>query len=209
MFSGIVQEVGIIKNLESKDGLLELTVSSECLVGALKSGSSIAINGCCQTVIEKDKNSFKVQATEETLKKTNFLNLKINSKVNLEPALKVGETIDGHLVSGHIDTVGEISDILSCGENQTVKISFPGEYGKYIAPKGSIAVNGVSLTIIDLDNVRAGLKPALTLTLIPFTRDNTNLGLLKIGDLVNLEVDLVSRYLVNYYENKTANVIKL
>ena len=209
MFSGIVQEVGIVKNLESKYGLLELTVSSECLVGALKSGSSIAINGCCQTVIEKDKNSFKVQATEETLKKTNFLNLKINSKVNLEPALKVGETIDGHLVSGHIDTVGEISDILSCGENQTVKISFPGEYGEYIAPKGSIAVNGVSLTIIDLDNVRAGLKPALTLTLIPFTRDNTNLGLLKIGDLVNLEVDLVSRYLVNYYENKTANVIKL
>ena len=206
MFSGIIQEIGTVKSLESKNGLLELSISSEHLINDLKLGSSVSINGCCQTVVDKDKNSFKVQATEETLKKTNFLNLKIDSKVNLEPALKLGETIDGHLVSGHIDTTGEISDILSSGENKIVKISFSGEYGKYIAPKGSIAVNGVSLTIIDSKNVRAGLKSALTLTLIPFTRDNTNLGLLKVGDLVNLEIDLVSRYVVNYLENKKQEV---
>lgn len=203
MFSGIVQEIGVVKDLEMKDGILDLTISSNELIKNLKDGSSISVNGCCLTVFEKDKNSFKVQATEETLKKTNFLTLEIGSKVNLESALKFGGTIDGHLVSGHVDTIGEVSDIFSSGENKIIKISYSGEYGKYIAPKGSISVNGVSLTIIESKNDK------FDFTLIPFTRDNTNLGLLKIGDLVNLEVDLLSRYVINYYENKTANVIKL
>ncbi len=207
MFSGIVEEVGTVKSLESKNGLLELTVSSERLINDLNLGSSVSINGCCQTVIEKSKNFFRVQATEETLKKTNFLNLKTGSRVNLESSLKLGETIDGHLVSGHIDTVGKISSVFSSEENTIIEISFSDEYGKYIAPKGSIAVNGVSLTIIE--SKEAGFKPAFTFTLIPFTRDNTNLGLLKAGDLVNLEIDLISRYVVNYIENKTVNAVKL
>ena len=195
MFSGIIQEIGTIKNLESKNGLLELTISSDRLINDLKIGSSIAINGCCQTVVEKNKNSFKIQATEETLKKTNFLNLKTGSKVNLESSLKLGESLDGHLVLGHVDTIGEVSDIFSSGENTIIKILYSDEYGKCIAQKGSISVNGVSLTIID------SKEAGFTFTLIPFTRDNTNLGLLKIGDLVNLEVDLISRYLVNYLES--------
>jgi riboflavin synthase len=232
MFSGIVQEVGTIKSLESKNGLLELTVSSERLMNDLSIGSSISINGCCQTVTEfspviaseakqshnrDNKNeiassgkallamtkTFKVQATEETLRKTNFLNLQPGSKVNLEPALKFGGAVDGHLVSGHIDTIGEVSDIFLSGENKIIKISYSGEYGKYIASKGSISVNGVSLTIIDS---KSGI---FNFTLIPFTRDNTNLGLIKIGDLVNLETDLIGRYVVNYLENKTVNAIKL
>ena len=211
MFSGIVKEIGTVKNLESKNGILELTISSEQVIKELQEGSSVAVNGCCLTVIrepyivarddsqctnDNTQATFVVQATQETLQKTNFLNLQINSKVNLESSLKLGETIDGHLVSGHVDTTGEVSDILLSGENKIVKISYSGDYGKYIAPKGSIAVNGVSLTVIESKEV--GLKPAFTLTLIPFTRDNTNLGLLKIGDLVNLEVDLISRYVVNY-----------
>ena len=213
MFSGIVKEIGTVKNLESKNGILELTISSERLINTLKEGSSIAVNGCCLTVtvIASDPlrprsearamtSIFKVQATQETLQKTNFLNLKFDSKVNLEPSLKLGETIDGHLVSGHVDTTGEISDIVSSGENKIIKISHSNEYGKYIAPKGSITVNGVSLTVIESKNGK------FDFTLIPFTRDNTNLGLLKIGDLVNLEVDLISRYLVNYLENKKQEV---
>ncbi len=203
MFSGIVQEIGTVEMLYrsvSTDEILELTISSKRLINDLKIGSSIAINGCCQTVVEKDKNSFKVQATAETLKKTNFLNLKSGSKVNLEPPLKLGETIDGHLVSGHIDTVGEVLDIFLSGENKIIKISFSKEYKQYIAPKGSITVNGVSLTVIN------SKYNEFTFTLIPFTRDNTNLGLLKTGDLVNLEVDLVSKYLVNYLESKKQEV---
>lgn len=205
MFSGIVQEIGTVETLQqstSTDGILELTISSKRLINDLKIGSSVAVNGCCQTVTEKNGIFFTVQVTEETLKKTNFLNLKSGSKVNLEPSLKLGETIDGHLVSGHIDTVGEVSDICSSGENKIIKISYSSEYGKYIAPKGSISVNGVSLTIIESKNDK------FDFTLIPFTRDNTNLGLLKAGDLVNLEVDLISRYVVNVLEN-TRQEIKL
>ena len=217
MFSGIVQEIGTIKNLESKNGILELTISSERLINTLKEGSSIAVNGCCQTVTHviaseakqshnRDNKSeiasgllslamtsiFKVQATEETLQKTNFRFLTVGSKVNLESSLKLGETIDGHLVSGHVDTTGEISDIVSFGENKIIKILYSNEYRKYIAPKGSITVNGVSLTVIESKNGK------FDFSLIPFTRDNTNLGLIKIGDLVNLEIDLISRYVVNY-----------
>lgn len=199
MFSGIVQEIGTIETLRwsvSIDRILELTISSKHLINDLKIGSSIAVNGCCLTVVEcSPTKTFKVQVTEETFKKTNFLNLKSDLKVNLESSLKLGETIDGHLVSGHIDTVGEVSDICSSGENKIIKISYSSEYGKYIAPKGSISVNGVSLTIIESKNDK------FDFTLIPFTRDNTNLGLLKAGDLVNLEVDLISRYVVNVLEN--------
>ena len=230
MFSGIVKEIGTIKNLESKNGILELTISSNQIIKDLEVGGSIAINGCCQTVTHviaspfaslrvnsakqshnRDNKSeiassgkallamtsiFKVQATEETLQKTNFRFLTIGSKVNLESSIKLGENIDGHLVSGHVDTTGEVSDILLSGENTIIKISYSNEYGKYIAPKGSIAVNGVSLTVIKSKNGK------FDFSLIPFTRDNTNLGLIKIGDLVNLEVDLISRYVVNLLENE-------
>lgn len=200
MFSGIVQEVGTVKNLESKNGILELSISSECLIKDFKIGSSVSVNGCCQTVVEKNNNSFKIQATDETLKKTNLSGLQINSKVNLEPSLKLGQSIDGHLVSGHVDMVGKVSETSELGENKIIVISYPQEYEKYIASKGSISVNGVSLTVINSKNGK------FDFTLIPFTRDNTNLGLIKIGDLVNLEIDLISRYLVNYLENRESAV---
>lgn len=209
MFSGIVQETGTIETLQwntsEQDRILDLTISSNELIKNLKNGSSIAVNGCCLTVTNIKKTSFTVQVTEETLKKTNLADLKINSKVNLEPSLKLGEAIDGHLVSGHVDITGKVSDIKSLGENKIIEISFNPDYQKYIAPKGSITVNGVSLTIIEAKK-EAGLKPAFTFTLIPFTKDNTNLGLIKIDDPVNLEVDLLSRYIVNYLENKKEEV---
>lgn len=202
MFSGIVKEVGTVEKLESKRGVLALTISCSKVVRDLEVGGSVAIDGCCQTVVEVNSNKFLVQSTQETLDKTNFKNLKIRSKVNLEPSLKVGDKLDGHLVLGHIDTAGEIKDVLSYDENKIIKISFSKSFAPYIAPKGSISVNGVSLTVIDTGNNE------FSFTLIPFTRDNTNLGLLKPGDLVNLEVDLVSRYLVNYLNNNLQLVRK-
>ena len=198
MFSGIVQEIGIVQKLESKNGILELTISSSKFQD-LEIGSSIAVNGCCQTVVKvaspESRITFVVQATDETVKKTNFSFFKPNSKVNLECSLKINEKLDGHLVLGHIDTTGTVIELRSFGENTVVKISFPGEYRKYIAPKGSIAVNGVSLTVVDVE------KDNFSFTLIPFTRDNTNLGMMVSGDAVNLEIDLISRYLINYLEN--------
>ena len=201
MFSGIVQENGTVKNLEFRDEILSLTIVSEELIDSLKEGSSVSVNGCCLTVVEVLENSFKVEVTEETLKKTNLSNLRKDSKVNLELPLKVGDRIDGHLVLGHVDTIGKVSGIESFGENTIVTILFKREFKKYIAPKGSITVNGVSLTIVE---VKADLKqdPVLSFTLIPFSRDNTNLGSLKIDDAVNLEMDIISRYLVNYVESE-------
>lgn len=194
MFSGIIKELGEINNLSFSDGLLELTILSKEIIKEISIGDSISINGCCQTVVEFNKNTFKVQATQETLEKTNFKELKIGSKVNLESSLKFNSSIDGHLVSGHIDTVGEISNIEKSEDNTLIEVVYPEQISKYIAPKGSIAVNGVSLTVISSKTGK------FTFTLIPFTRDNTNLGLINSGDLVNLEVDLLSRYLVNYIE---------
>ena len=200
MFSGIVQEIGIVKSTSFKDGILEISISSNQIIKDLEVGNSIAVDGCCQTVIETSKDLFKVQATEETLQKTNFKLLKKDLKVNLEPSLKLGNKIDGHLVSGHIDNCGEVLEIISQDENQVVKILFPRELSNYIIPKGSISVNGVSLTVIESKN------NIFSFTLIPYTRNNTNLGFLKVGDLVNLEVDLIGRYLINYLESKKLTV---
>ena len=196
MFTGIVKEIGIVENIEQKNGLLELTISCSDLIKDLEAGDSVAIDGCCQTVVGKHASvhCFKVQATEETLQKTNFKDFKISSKVNLEAPLRIGDKLSGHLVSGHIDGTGEVSNILTFEENKIIRISFQDNLRDFIAPKGSISVNGVSLTVIDIK------KNQFSFTLIPFTSKNTNLGLIKIGDLVNLEVDLVSRYLVNYLE---------
>lgn len=197
MFSGIVQEIGTITDLKTKNGLLELIVSCEKLSG-IELGDSISVDGCCQTVTETFKKSFTVQATEETLQKTNFKNYKVNDKVNLEPALKLGDKISGHLVSGHVDSTGEIYEVINDGDNTIVKIKYPKELKKFIAKKGSVTVNGVSLTVIESN---AEGNCIFSFTLIPFTKSNTNLGLIKKGNLVNLEIDLVSRYLINYLEH--------
>ena len=201
MFSGIVQEIGTVERVDAKQELLIIEVSCTKFSDKLEIGSSVAIDGCCQTIVEISKLSaqdskllFKVQVTEETINKTQISKLKIGSKVNLEPSLKYGESVDGHLVSGHIDGTGEVASIIKNGENTIVKIFFPKELRKFIVAKGSISVNGVSLTVVGVENCE------FSFTLIPFTRDNTNLGLIKTGDLVNLEVDLISRYLVNYIQ---------
>ena len=206
MFTGIVQEIGTIEKIEPKNGLLEITISCDELINDLEVGDSIAIDGCCQTVIASermrakqpytanDTSNFTIQATEETLQKTIFRNYKEDSKINLEAPLRVSDKLSGHLVSGHIDDVGEVSSVITFEENKIIWISFKKDLKEFIAPKGSISVNGVSLTVIDVKNKE------FSFTLIPFTNKNTNLGLIRIGDLVNLEIDLVSRYLVNYLE---------
>ena len=198
MFSGIIKEIGNIINIESQNGITTISVSST--LQNIKLGNSISINGCCLTVTDHTNNITKFEITQETLNKTSFKFLSVRSKVNLEKSLTLGESLDGHLVLGHVDTCGTVEEILIDRDNRIIKISFPEEYKKYIAEKGSICVNGVSLTVIDTKN------GFFTFTLIPFTRDNTNLGLIKEKDLVNLEVDVISRYTVNYLENTKAKI---
>lgn len=203
MFSGIVQEIGVVDKVESQSGISEITIGCNEIIKSIKPGDSVSVNGCCQTVVLKNDKSFSVQATDETLQKTNFQKLQKGSKVNLEDSLRLGDKICGHLVSGHVDDSGIVSDILSFGENKVIKISFPKKLSDYIAAKGSVSVNGVSLTVIDSKDGE------FNFTLIPFTRDNTNLGNLKIGDHVNLEVDIISRYVVNCLNNNKALVGKV
>lgn len=193
MFTGIIKEQGIIKAIKSSGNIIEFNISCQEIFKSLNLGDSVSVNGCCLTVTSLNKltSSFVVQVTEETINRTNFYGLKEGMFVNLEPALNFDGKIDGHIVAGHIDCTGRVLAVNSDDDNIIVKILFPEEYKYFIAPKGSISVNGVSLTVIDSD------INSFSFTLIPFTRDNTNLGLLKTADLVNLEVDLISRYIVN------------
>jgi len=187
MFTGIITEVGTVKlSTESEKG--KTLIISAGVANSKKIGESIAVNGVCLTITSKKSDEFECEAVFETLEKTNLSSLEKGSKVNLEPALTFNQSIDGHLVQGHVDTTGEVKGFKK-GEKSQLVIQFPKDIAKYIALKGSITINGVSLTISDLK------ASTFTVDLIPHTIEKTNLGKLKKGDKVNLEVDLISRYL--------------
>lgn len=186
MFTGIVEETGKIVNMEKKDENLSISISAS-FIDELKIDQSIAHNGTCLTVIDINQDFYTVTAIAETLKKTNFSYLNIGDCINLERCVKVSDRLDGHMVQGHVDQVGELKSI----ENQKGSFLLTFIYdGKHITvEKGSIAVNGVSLTVVDSkDN-------EFSVAIIPYTWDNTNFRFLKIGDKVNLEFDIIGKYL--------------
>jgi len=192
MFTGIIQEIGKVKKIEKGSHGLSFEIESNIVIKDKKIGDSISVNGACLTVVEINNNKFKFDVIEETLAKTNLKNLQIDDEVNLESALKFNQGIDGHLVQGHIDCEGVVEKF----ENPILTIKFPSEIAECLAFKGSITVNGVSLTISDLqlDN--------FSVSLIPHTIKSTNLKNLKKGHKVNLEIDLIARYLKNMLEKK-------
>lgn len=155
-------------------------------------GASISVNGVCLTVSKKIPSGFSVDVTRETLRRTHLGSLRMNCPLNLESALRLNGRFDGHIVSGHIDAVGKV--LKNAGGE--LYIAFPKKLAAAIAEKGSIAVNGVSLTVSQTQN------NSFSVALIPFTEKNTNLGYLRKGDFVNLEIDIIARYLKNFYENR-------
>lgn len=189
MFTGIVREVGVLQKREKKDQNVTFTIHAPLLIVELKEGMSVSVNGACLTVEYLFRDAFKVTAVPETLEKTNLGKINVGSRVNLEPALSLGEKIDGHLVTGHIDSIGEViaKEIISGG--QMLKVRIPETLQKFIAAKGSVTLNGVSLTVVDIQ------EGILSVTLIPYTQQYTNFGDLRENDLINIEVDLVARYL--------------
>jgi riboflavin synthase len=192
MFTGIIKEIGIIEEIEElKTSKLFKIKCNSALIGK-KIDESIAVNGVCVTIIEKDDQSFKFSAISETLEKSNLNELEKGSEVNLEPALTLAQGIDGHLVQGHVDNTAEIKAIK---ENRLI-IESPKDLVKYIAHKGSITINGVSLTVSKIE------EGYFAVELIPHTQENTNLGKLKKGDRVNLEIDLIARYLEGLLNQK-------
>ncbi len=190
MFTGIIKTLGHIRALEPHGGETGIILergslsASECLLGA-----SIAVNGVCLTVAECLDDGFRIHASEETLQCTGLGKLKVGDAVNLEPALTLAEPLGGHLVSGHVDGVGHIRERRESGESLFLAIEAPSELARYIAAKGSICVDGISLTV----NRVTGCQ--FELTLIPHTQEVTTIGARQVGDPVNLEVDIIARYL--------------
>lgn len=188
MFTGIIKEIGEIKTTRQEREVLNLEISSQKAIKNLEIGSSIAVDGTCQTVVELSDSSFTIQVIPETLRLTTLGKFKRGDKVNLESAMKIGNDISGHLLTGHIDGMGKITDIKRIGETAEIKIKSPAELIKYIAYKGSIALDGISLTVAQCDNEQ------FKVAIIPHTLQETTLGAKKVGDLVNLEIDILARY---------------
>ncbi len=187
MFSGIIQKVAEIKNSRIANGSLFLTIEKP-EGWNIKLGDSIATNGTCLTVKEMEDNTYTVELMNETLQKTTF-GKKVGSKVNLEPSLTLQSAIDGHLVQGHVDTVGTITKIEPVGEAKVLTIRFPSEFHKLIADKGSITVDGVSLTVVECG------ADWFTISLVAYTLEHTIFGKSQVGDMVNLEFDMIAKYL--------------
>lgn len=189
MFTGLIQAVGTLSHRESRSGDARLRIGVGGLpFGDVALGESIAVNGVCLTVIEFDASSFAVDASTETLALTTLGGLAIGAPVNLERAMLPTDRLGGHLVSGHVDGVGRVLDVQPDARAQRWRFSAPTALSKYIATKGSICVDGVSLTVNAVD--AAGFEVAL----IPHTVAHTAFAETQVGDAVNLEVDLVARY---------------
>jgi riboflavin synthase len=193
MFTGIVSEVGFVKKVNSVSGGSELFIS--CSFSAdTHIDESIAVNGVCLTVVEQNEATFKVQCVAETLRKTTLGELKTGDEVNLERSLTLAKGIEGHIVQGHVDTTGTIAKITEDGNDRLVEIHFDKVHDKYIVGRGSICVDGISLT------VAREATGSFTVAIIPYTWDFTSLRNKKEGDTVNLEFDVFGKYIVRYLE---------
>lgn len=188
MFSGIIADVGTISRAEDRDGGLRLSVSTRALgIEDVQLGDSIAVNGVCLTVVKKEGDIFTVDVSRETLNCTIGLETQ-GAQVNLEKALRLADRLGGHLVSGHVDGVGEVVSFTDLGESWTLSVRAPQTLAKYIAVKGSITINGVSLTVNEVNGT------VFNVNLIPHTLLMTTLKELHAGAKVNLEIDLIARY---------------
>lgn len=196
MFSGIIADVGIIKRVEDRDGGLRLSVETRALgMDDVQLGDSIAVQGICLTVVKIEGNTFDVDVSRETLNCTAGLETQ-GARVNLEKALRLSDRLGGHLVSGHVDGVGEVIDFADLGESWKLSVRAPQVLAKYIAAKGSIAVNGVSLTVNQVEGA------LFSVNLIPHTLAVTTLRELHAGAKVNLEIDLIARYVERMMQAK-------
>lgn len=192
MFTGLIEEVGSVQALEKTGMDWLLTVRCPFKMETIKLGDSIAINGACLTVVRKDAQSFSVQISRESVNQTTFATLAIGDTLNLERALMVGGRLDGHLVQGHVDAVGKVERITPRGRSMEIGFRLPSEAGRYVIAKGSIAVDGVSLTVNEV--VDAGGITRFTVNVIPHTQNKTTLAKLAPGHSVNIETDLLGRY---------------
>ncbi|TET55533.1 MAG: riboflavin synthase [Dehalococcoidia bacterium] len=192
MFTGIVEEIGVVKDR----GQDRLAVEANKVLEGMKSGDSIAVNGACLTVVSLDKRRFSANIMPETLRRTNLGVLHYNDQVNLERALALGGRLGGHLVLGHIDDTGEVMDMTDEEGGQIMRISAPARLMPYIVDKGSIAIDGVSLTVAAFDAL------SFVVSLVAYTTEHTTLGMRRPGDKVNLETDIIAKYVEGLTERR-------
>jgi len=188
MFTGLIEALGVVASIDETGQGRVLTIVQKSLSPQLAIGESIAVNGACLTVVEKDSESFRFQVGPETLLKTNLGELGSGDRVNLERSLRIGDRLGGHFVQGHIDAVGHIAERTTQGEWEMVRFSCPVELTRLMVSKGSVAVDGISLTLVDVG------PGAFSVMLIPHTRANTTLGFKNPGDAINLEADMLAKH---------------
>ncbi len=187
MFTGIITDIGRVKRIE-KAGDTRFVIETHYDTGEIAVGASVACAGPCLTVVDKDDGWFAVDASAETLSKTTLGAWEAGTSVNLERALRVGDEMGGHIVTGHVDGVAEVVSIAPEGDSLRFVLEVPKPFAKFVAPKGSLTLDGVSLTVNEVDGNRFGVN------IIPHTQTATTLGALKAGDRVNFEIDVLARY---------------
>ncbi len=187
MFTGIIETLGVLKNLKREEENLHITVKSD-FTKELKVDQSVSHNGVCLTVVELDGDQYTVTAIQETLKKTNLQSLQVGDKINLERGMKVGDRLDGHIVQGHVDQIAKCIRVESEEGSWKYRFEYDSSSNNITIEKGSITVNGVSLTVVDSE------RNSFSVAIIPFTYEQTTFQYLKPGDIVNLEFDVIGKY---------------
>jgi len=192
MFTGIITDIGRIASVEQR-GDLRVRIACGYDMGGVDLGASIACSGVCLTVVEKSADSFAVDVSAETISRTSPGMWDAGRSLNLERALKVGDELGGHIVTGHVDGVGEVEGLIEVGGSTRITIIADGSVAPYIAAKGSIALDGVSLTVNEVENLSDGVR--FGLNIIPHTAEQTNFADLEPGRMLNIEIDILARYL--------------
>jgi riboflavin synthase len=192
MFTGLIEDVGKIESLRVSGRSAVLTVKTNLSVGGMKLGASIAVNGACLSVVKKGKRNFTVDVSPETLQRTNLEKQNIGSLVNLELPMRLADRLGGHLVTGHVDGVGTIASVKRKGDFTFFTFRVPPKLGSLLVSKGSVAVDGISLTVNECSRER------FSVVIIPLTLQNTNLRTRSLGDKVNIETDLIGKYVQSF-----------
>jgi riboflavin synthase len=197
MFTGLVQELGILRAITRDGPGARIEIHAPLIAADAKLGDSIAVNGCCLTVVQHAAQALAFEAGPETLSRTNLGELRVESRVNLEPSLRVGDRLGGHFVSGHVEGLGRLLKRQDERDWSTFWFDYPRELGRYLVPKGSIAVDGVSLTLVEVN------ADSFNVALIPHTLAMTTLGSLATNATVNLETDLLAKYAQKQFDQET------
>ena len=189
MFTGIVEELARIKMIGSTTQGMRYTIAANTVIDDLKIGDSLSVNGVCLTIVEKEKDSFSMDLVEETLSKSNLGEVKVEDYVNLERAMKVSDRLGGHIVQGHVETLGVILEKQMNDDEAVISVGLNPEWMRYCIPKGSITLDGVSLTITKING------NIIEIVLIPYTLKNTTLGIKSKSDTLNIETDIIGKYI--------------